>query len=252
MASAALHLYMSHVTWAAGRGGSAGALAGGVLEGHGPEAWQSLGEALRQHFPTETRVRGVLSGRWCRFVSVPWTSSCRTGGAIRAYVGEMFAAMHAISAATHHIQIEWPPYGQPILAVAYPRAMVEAVGEGLAACGFVLEGIASSIDPVLRRFAPGLGNASALLAYAEDDGVTGITLESGQVAQVETLLAGDGGLDDVSLWMTRKRFAFADDGALHWIATAPRPTGVAAVELALTDADSAATPGHALVAICSA
>lgn len=207
--------------------------------------WKAQGEALHAHFGNAT-VQLLLSARQCRYQVLPWLSSCYTGTAIRRYVADAFAAAAGVTDETHQIEIDWPRYGEPILSAAYPRTIVDAMRDGLASSGHMLAGVDSSIGPILRRYGKALDVDQALLAYAEDDGITGITLENGRVVQIETL-SGDGtGLDDVGVWSSRKRFAFADDSQLRWLATAAKPAVYAGSLLPLVG-PAATSAGHAVV-----
>lgn len=207
--------------------------------------WSARGEALREQFGTG-RVQLLLSARQCRFQVLPWLSSCCTGTAIRHYVTDAFAAVTGVTLESHWIEIDWPRYGEPILAAAYPRSVVDGLRDGLASTGHVLSGVDSSMGPILRRYGKALDAGQALLAYAEDDGITGITVESGKVVQIETL-SGDGmGLDDVGVWSSRKRFAFADDAQLRWLATTAKPEVFAGTLLPLVGLPPISA-GHAVV-----
>ena len=147
---------------------------------------------------------------------------------------------------SHHIQIDWPRYGEPILAVAYPRVIVDSLRDGLAAQGHVLAKIDSSIAPLLRRYGQALDTNQALLAYAEDDGITGITVEDGKIVQIETLSGHGTRLDDVGIWSSRKQFAFADDAQLRWLATAAMPDVYVGTLLPLVGV-APISAGHAVV-----
>lgn len=207
--------------------------------------WNALGETLRERFG-KTRVQLLLSARQCRFQVLPWLSSCYTGAAIRRYVADAFASEAGATTESHQIEIDWPHYGEPILAAAYPRAIVNGLRDGLASSGHVLVGANSSIGPVLRRYGYALDARQALLAYAEDDGITGVTVEDGKVVQIETLSGVGVGLDDVGVWSSRKQFAFADDAQLRWLATAEKPEVFAGTMLPLVG-PSPTSAGHAVV-----
>jgi hypothetical protein len=207
--------------------------------------WKALGETLRAHFGNAS-VQLLLSARQCRYQVLPWLSSCYTGAAIRRYVADAFAAAAGVTAASHWIEIDWPRYGEPVLAAAYPLAIVDALRDGLASSGHVLAGVDSSIGPILRRYGKALDASQALLAYAEDDGITGITLEDGKVVQIETLSGDGAGLDDVGVWSSRKQFAFADDSQLRWLATAEKPAVYAGTLLPLVG-PAPISAGHAVV-----
>lgn len=212
--------------------------------------WEGIGQSLLACFGSPCRVRLILSARLCRCLVVPWVSSLFTGRAIRDYVAESFAGSHGVTDATHRIEVHWPRYGQPILAAAYPRPLVEAVQSGLAATGSAVDSIVVSVGPILRRHGADPRDASSLLAFAEDDGITGITVDGGQVTQVETLSGRGLGLEDAALWLTRKRFGFAEDAAMRWLATDAAPEGFAGSVLPVGGTDAPASPGHAVLAAC--
>lgn len=207
--------------------------------------WQGAGEALRG-LAGPRRVRVLLSARLCRFGVLPWVSSLAGGRAMRAYVAEALAEDHGISAQSHHLAIDWPAFGEPVLAAAYPRALVEAVREGLEVAGHVLDAVESTPGPVLRRYGALLGDGPALLAWAEEDGIAAVTIEENRVAQIETLPRNGQGLDDLAVWSARKQFVFADDASMHWLATAERPSVFPGATVELADAPSALSTAHAL------
>lgn len=243
MAKKILPLYVSSRSWVAP------SVSGELLPGNGDHSeapdWSQVGKELREKSGV-SQVQVLLSARLCRYQVLPWLSSCYTASAIRAYVADAFAEVASVTADTHHVAIDWPAYGEPILAVAYPRIAIEALHSGMVSAGHRPAGVDSSVGPILRRYGRKLGSRPALLAYAEDDGITGITLEEGRVVQVETLSGQDGGLEDIGIWSSRKQFAFGHDAQLHWLGTAARPASFAgAVMVVLGPAPSSA--GHGVV-----
>lgn len=249
-----LHLYVSTSTWLAMAGDAVSApLSGrhdGMPAGADPQGGEALARALRQQFPKAGKVSLVLSARLCRFVALPWLSTGAGAGGIRSRVEAAFAA-EGTDPASHHVEIQWPPHGAPILAVAYPRLLVEALDQSLLAAGCALQDVRASIVPILAKYGSRLGIGPRLLAYAEDDGITGISLEGGRVVQVETLSGSGCGLDDVAVWAARKRFAFVEDGALRWLPTAPSPSPFGGEPLSLSGVGAPVSPGHAVVAACT-
>jgi hypothetical protein len=207
--------------------------------------WKGVGEALRG-LAGPRRVRVLLSARLCRFGVLPWVSSLAGRRAMLAYVAEALAEDHGISAQTHHFAIDWPAFGEPVLAAAYPRDLVEALRAGLEAAGHVLDAVESTPGPVLRRYGARLGAGPALLAWAEEDGIAAVTVEENRVAQIETLPRNGQGLDDLAVWSARKQFIFADDASLHWLATAEKPAAFPGAIMEVADAAAAVSAGHAL------
>ena len=207
--------------------------------------WSALASALREEFGT-VRVQLLLSAKQCRYLVLPWLSSRYTGAAIRDYVAEAFTATASVSSTSHLIEIDWPPYGEPILAAAYPRTIVDTLRDGLAAAGLGLLGVEGSIGPVLRRYGRMLDTTQALLAYAEDDGITGITVEAGKVVQIESLPCEADGLDQIAVWASRKQFAFDDDDRLCWLATASKPDAYAGRLIPVESSVVPVCAGHAV------
>lgn len=245
MSKKTLSVYVSQATWVApARTGTTAPLAGAHADLASMD-WPALGQALRES-SGPVRVQLVLSARLCRFQVLPWVSSIHSGKAIRSYVADAFAEA-AVTAQSHHLQIDWPAYGEPILAIAYPRMPVEAARAALQSHGHAVASVDSSVGLILHKYARQLDADPVLLAYAEDDGITGITIEAGRVAQVESLSGLQGGLDDVRVWCSRKQFAFADDKQLRWLPTAAKPEAFVGVALAGVEVDPFSA-GHAVVA----
>jgi hypothetical protein len=237
-------VYIGESGWVASSGAMTAAPLAGDRTADAASDWTRLADALRERFGT-ARVHLLLSARQCRFIVLPWLPACWSGASIRAYVADAFAEAEAITAETHHIEIDWPPYGEPILAAAYPRSVIQPLGVALRTAGHVLDSVDSSVGPIMRRYGTALGAGPALLAYA-DDGVVGITIERGRVVQVETP-SGNSGLDTLQLWFARKQYAFADDNQLRWLQSTAMPEEFPGVPLPLAGV-APASPGHAVVA----
>jgi len=244
VATRAPQLYVSGRTWAASPpAGSLAPLGGAHADASGAD-WAAVAVHLRERFGP-VPVQLVLSARLCRFVALPWLPDCWNAASMRAHVEAAFAALQ-VSPTSHRIQIDWPDFGEPILAVAYPRAVVDAIAAALLGQLLVLAGVEASLGPVLRRVGGQLGTGASLLAYAEDDGIVALGLEGGGVVQVETLADDGVGLDDIGAWSARRRMAYADDRQLRWLGTTPAPVRFAGTTLAVPGT-AAASAGHALV-----
>ncbi|NZA25158.1 hypothetical protein H0E84_02075 [Luteimonas sp. SJ-92] len=250
MRSKSAHLYLSGSTWVAVRRG----LASAVWGVHGDPSsgdWAQVGRSLVEAFGRPARIRLVLSTRLCPCLVVPWVSSRFTASAVRDHVVDAFLHGPGVTAASHRIEAVWPRFGRPILAVAYPRGLVDEVAAGLAESGCLVDAVVASLHPVLRRYGTASGCDSSLLAFAEDDGITGITMDGGQVTQVETLSGWGGGLEDAALWLARKRFGFEDDSALRWLATGDAPEGFVGKTISVGASGSPVSPGHGVLAACA-
>lgn len=245
-----LYLYVSTASWFAMSGSATDGCMSGESASPVSETWKAVGAALLTHFHAPHRVSVVVSARQCRFLVLPWLSSCYTGGAIRRYVVEAFAERHGVSAESHHVEITWPRYGESIGAVAYPRGLVDDLRSGLGHGGHDVTSVVVSVYPVLRKYGGGIGAEHALLAYAEDDGVTAVSTENGGIAQVETLWEEGGGLDQLEVWSSRKRFGFARDGQMRWLTSTEMPGVFPGTTLPLIGLSKPVCPGHGVLSAC--
>lgn len=243
MGTRQIPLYVSGTTWLAGvapqplRGAHVSPLA---------QQWERVGQQLCKAAAGRRDVAVVLSARLCRSVVLPWTSGCHRAGTIRRLVAEAFAAQ-GIDEAGHHLQVQWPDFGAPILAIAYPRELGEALRSGLAAAGLSLASVCVSAVPVLSTHGRRLGASPALLAWDEDDGVTAVTVEAGRVLQLESLPRDGHGLEDLAVWASRKRMAFASDEALRWLALSTPPAAFAPESIMAPGQAKPLSAGHAVV-----
>jgi hypothetical protein len=244
MARRAPLLYVSGGTWAASSPPGSLAPMGGTHADAATADWPAVATRLRERFGP-VPVQLVLSTRLCRFAALPWLPDCWTAKAMRAHVEAAFAAA-GVTTDAHRIEVDWPAYGEPILAAAFPRALVEHIAAALLGQQLVLAGVEASLGPLLRRVGAALGAGPSLLAYAEDDGIAALALDGGRVLQVETLAGDGGGLDDIGAWSARRRMAYADDRQLRWLGATPPPARFAGTTLA-TPGTAAASAGQALV-----
>lgn len=246
MGSRRIPLYVSTTTWLAGvapqplRGAHDAPLA---------QQWNKVGQQLRKAPGGRREVSVVLSARLCRSLVLPWTSGCHSPGAIRRLVAEAFATQ-GVNEASHQVQVQWPDFGAPILAIAYPRELGDALRSGLATAGLQVAAICVSAVPVLSTHGRRLGANTGLLAWDEDDGVTAVTLDAGRVLQLESLPRDGHGLEDLAVWAARKRMAFASDEALRWLAASPPPAAFAPESILVPGHDKPVSPGHAVVQAC--
>src|SRR4249919_2421985 len=123
-----LHLYVSATSWLAiapQPGPTGPAPASGVFADIASADWKAIGQSLHTRFGgVRRKIHIVLSSRQCRFLVLPWSSAHVTSTSIRSYVAAAFAETGDHSGNSHHIEIDWPEFGNPILAVAYPRQTI--------------------------------------------------------------------------------------------------------------------------------
>src|SRR5690606_31278377 len=93
-------------------------------------AGPALGTAakwLREKSGFGARVDLTLASSLVRFVTVPWIAGAFTGSAIRRQVERALAERHGEDPASWQLCIQWPRYGWPAFAVAYPSGLMAAV-----------------------------------------------------------------------------------------------------------------------------
>jgi hypothetical protein len=142
---------------------------------------------------------------------------------MRAQVELEHADEGVVAGRTHRIEIAWPKYGDPIVSVAYPLDLVDAMTVALKADGHNLLSVESSAAAVLCAMAGRFPERTMLVAYAEGDGISAIIMENDRVAGFESLLPSDEGYGGVLAWCRRQQCRFERDSQLYWLATTPKP-----------------------------
>ena len=247
-----IHLYIATSTWFASTGAGEPNRLQGEHTGLVDQDWKPLCKALSSHFGKSHKVNLVLSAAYCRFITTPWVSSKYTHKSIHDHVIDTFARNQGVTLSSHHICIQWPKYGAPVLAVGYPHDTLNALRLCLDQAGITLAEATASVFAIHHRYGPFLPSGDSLLAYAEDDGLTAITLEQGALAQVEWL-PGQGvpnGLDGIDVWSARKRFEFSDDEHMCWLANSAMPSIFPGMLIQIQGEEQFTSPGHAIVAAC--
>lgn len=168
------------------------------------------------------RVELLLASSRVRFATVPWVMGTFTAAAIRRQA-ERELALAGCALADWQLRIQWPEYGAPSFVVAYPRGLLSAIDDALHAAGLVVERSMATAVAVARRYARTMPSGPGLLCFGEDDGPTGVYLESGAITEVEHLPHDGGGLDAVDVWCRRKWFEHPGEGRLRWLQAAHCP-----------------------------
>lgn len=218
----------------------------------GGVAGPALGTAakwLRARSGFGARVELTLASSLVRFVTVPWIAGTFTGGAIRRQVARALAELHGEDPARWQLCIQWPRYGWPAFAVAYPSGLMAAVAESLLAAELTLDRTVASAAAVVSRYASGMPRGASFVGFQEDDGLTGVHLHDGEIAEVEFVSHQAPGLDAPDVWGSRKRFEFPTPGQLRWVQAGHCPSAFAGLAFTAAGSGSACASTDLLKAI---
>lgn len=231
MATARLYLAGAHLYAMAGDGEVMRLALDASADGLDPAALAEAVAWLRSRPGTRGDVELLLASARVAFVTVPWVMGTFTGAAIRRQVVQGFAAT-GVDATDRELRIQWPAYGAPTFAVAYPRRLLADAGSALHAAGLGLGPSMAVAVAVACRFGPRLPGGQGLLCFAEDDRLTGVHIDGGAMGDVESVPRDGSGLDSVDVWCRRKRLEYPADGQLRWLQASHCPAAFASTALA--------------------
>ncbi|GEM_PF-1000421 len=164
----------------------------------------------------------LLSSTRVRFVSAPWVMGTFSGAAIRHQAEQALAAT-GTDPAGWELRIQWPRYGCPVFAVAYPRQLLAGAAEALAATGLAVRHSLATAVATATRVGTQMPQGPGLLCFAEDDGITGVHLDDALIADVEWVSHAGHGLDSVDVWCRRKRLEYPGERQVRWLQPAYCP-----------------------------
>lgn len=195
---------------------------GATADAPDPAALAEAAGWLRSRQGRAKDVDLLLSSTRVRFVGVPWVMGTFSGAAIRRQAEQALAATGA-DPDGWELRIQWPRYGCPVFAVAYPRQLLAGAAEALAAAGLGVRRSLATAVATATRVGPQMPEGPGLLCFAEDDGITGVHLDDGLIADVEWVSHAGSGLDSVDVWCRRKRLEYPGEGQLRWLQPAHCP-----------------------------
>lgn len=204
---------------------------------------------LRERSGFGARVELTLASSLVRFVTVPWIAGTFTGTAITRQVARALAESYGEDPARWQLRIQWPRYGWPAFAVAYPSGLMAAVAESLLVAELTLDRTVASATAVVSRYASTMPRGASFVGFQEDDGLTGVYLHDGEVAGVEFVSHQAQGLDAPHVWGNRKRFEFPTPGQLRWVQAGHCPSAFAGLALTAAASGSACASTDLLKAI---
>lgn len=244
MATARLHLARTHLYAMAANGEFRRLALDSPAGSMDPAALADAATWLRSRPGAGGTVELLLASTRVVFVTVPWVIGTFTGGAIRRQVAQALAAT-GTDPADWALGIQWPAYGAPTFAVAYPRALLAETGQALRAAGLDTGRAEAVAVAVAKRFGQHVPDGNGLLCFAEDDRLTGVHMDAGAIGDVESVPHDGTGLDSVDVWCRRKRLDYPLEGQLRWLQAAHCPAAFAGT--VLVAAGAAECAGTALM-----
>lgn len=169
-------------------------LLGGAEYGHdeGP-AWCQAAQALEPLL--EGAGRGaltlVLSSRFVRFALIPWSEQIASPEELEAYARFRYQEVYGACADDWQLRVAPAPAGQPRLAAALERGLLEPLQAALKACGGRLASVQPYLMVAFNRFTGQLPAGDFLFVLAEPGRSTLLLAREGRWAAVRSLAAGD-------------------------------------------------------------
>ncbi|WP_368564622.1 hypothetical protein [Pseudoxanthomonas sp. UTMC 1351] len=227
-------LYLTSRSWHALERGRQRVHASGSIDAGSKQPFAALAQWLTSHATGKLRVDVLVSAAAVRFMTLPWSSAAGTGAGIRKRVLQAWERS-GLDNSTHDIRIQWPRYGEPIVAVAYPTAWLRSLEAALAAAGVSVGAIGCSAVAIAGRYAVRMPSGPSLLVIEEDDALVGVHLRDGAITDFETLPPDGQGLDEVSVWLHRKQMDLPEAKQMRWFLPSERQPAQSMALLACPD-----------------
>lgn len=248
MSSAQLYATSLHL-YAMAPGGDVARFPIGATENGTDSAHAGAAAWLRSKTGFGARVDLLLASSVVRFATLPWIAGTCTGGALRRQIERHLGERHGDDPADWTLRIQWPRYGWPTFAIAYPSRVQSEVSTALMDVGLAIDRTMATAVAVVARHAGAMPDGAALIGFEEDDGLTGVHLSDGAISEVECLPRAGRGLDAPDVWCSRKRFEFPASGQLRWLQVAHGPVAFREHALTAPGSGSACAAKDLLVAL---
>ncbi|GAB3473734.1 hypothetical protein [Azotobacter salinestris] len=221
-------------------------LLGGAEYGQaeGP-AWSGAAQALERLLGELGRGRGslplVLSSRFVRFALIPWSDGIGTPEELEAYARFRFQEIYGALADDWLLRLSPAPAGQPRLAAAIERGLLERLQLALQGAGLRLSSVQPYLMAAFNRFAGKLPADDFLFVLAEPGRSSLLLARDGAWVCVRSV--SDGGDDAALLALVERESGLQGlEGAARYLhapgRTAPPPAGLQALELPRTSVDT--------------
>lgn len=223
-------------------------LLGGVEYGpaEGP-AWSGAAQALERLLGEQGRRRAsldlLLSSRFVRFALIPWSEQLASPEELEAYARFRFQEIYGALADDWLLRLSPAPAGQPRLAAAIERGLLERLQGVCRDAGLRLCSVQPYLMAAFNRFAGQLPADDFLFVLAEPGRSSLLLARAGGWAAVRSV-SGDDDAGLLALVERESELQGLEDAArsafyLHAPGrTAPPPAGLHALELPRTSADT--------------
>lgn len=208
-------------------------------------AWSNAAQALERLLSEQARGRGslslVLSSRFVRFALIPWSEQIASPEELKAYARFRFQEIYGALADDWLLRLSPAPAGQPRLAAAIERGLLERLQLALQGAGMRLCSVQPYLMAAFNRFAGQLPADDFLFVLAEPGRSSLLLARAGEWTCVRSV-SGSG--DDAALLALVERESELQglEGAARYLhapgRTAPPPVGLQALELPRASVDT--------------
>lgn len=193
---------------------------------------RAVTSALRAMFDTggdSTVANLVLSSRYCRYLSLPWSDALLDRPASANYLRQAFVDAYGDGAADWYIVIPDTPYGQTVVACAVERAVLDQVRDTSLASR--LSNVRPYFSAAYELFRKEIDAANAVFAVVEENLMTVGRICERSVVEVDVLSAGEAWPAVLVAWLSRTALLEGEPGPVFvacppaWRGSAPQETG---------------------------
>ncbi len=150
-----------------------------------PEGALAWPADLTAHLPMRARVRAQVADRALRYLVLQWPPAVRGRKEREAWLGHQFKQHHGIDPSEWLICRDTDPVGDPFIACAMPRALMETLQAAVSARKGRLLGLTGSFVARFNALAGHMASADGALASVEHGRLTlGVWREGGWRALV--------------------------------------------------------------------
>lgn len=141
--------------------------------GDGSSAWKGALETLAQSLLNRAPWRGgdatvVLSNHFVRYQLLPWSEAIGSDEEWLAYARQRFGQVHGEAAKEWVVRVDAPRRGQPTLACAMDRALLDGLEAGFAAAKSRLVSVQPHLASAFNRLRGAFGTQPAWFVLVEE------------------------------------------------------------------------------------
>jgi hypothetical protein len=175
--------------------------------GAGAPHWGAAMGALKDALEIakrRTRVTVILSNRLVRFLLVPWSAELSSDGEWRTWIQHHFQKVFGAEAGRQEFRWQTQGPGQPLVASAVDKALLEALEATIKASGAQLVSVEPYLQLSFNRFRHHFNLSSQWWALLEPKHLTVALLHAGRFISLRTHVAGPDWPERLPVWLERE------------------------------------------------